>query len=218
MSLIRLGAQAPLHARRWPVGKIHIPARPILEHTATQSVSPRDVSLAELFKGFMIIGLLGFGGLAMSAYYIIVEKRRWLDKKEFSELFAICSILPGGNIMNATIMIGARYQGALGSVVAMSALLLMPLLILIALAMTYDHFSYLPDVRAAMAGAASAAAGLIVATATKLGLGVVWRVAPIVFAVTTFVAVSIFHAPLWMVVMTIGSLSILMASRAGKRS
>jgi chromate transporter len=189
-----------------------------LDQTTQQSAAAREVSLSQLFTGFLIVGLLGFGGLAMSAYYVIVEKRRWLDNKEFSELFAICSILPGGNIMNATIMIGARHQGALGSVVAMSALLLMPLLILIALAMTYDHFSYLPDVRAAMAGAASAAAGLIVATATKLGLGVAWRAAPIAFAVTTFVAVSFFQAPLWLVVLVIGSSSILMASRAGKRS
>ena len=189
-----------------------------MDQTTHQSASARQVSLPELFTGFLIIGLLGFGGLAMSAYYMIVEKRRWLDKKEFSELFAICSILPGGNIMNCTIMIGARYQGAMGSVVSMSALLLMPLLILIAVAMTYDHFSYLPDVRAAMAGAASAAAGLIVATATKLGLGVVWRAAPIAFALTTFVAVSFFRAPLWLVIVVIGSSSVLLASRMGKRS
>ena len=189
-----------------------------MDQTTHQSASARNVSLNQLFMGFLVIGLLGFGGLAMSAYHVIVEKRRWLDKKEFSELFAICSILPGGNIMNCTIMIGARYQGAMGSVVSMSALLLMPLLILIAVAMTYDHFSYLPDVRAAMGGAASAAAGLIVATATKLGLGVVWRAAPIAFALTTFVAVSFFRLPLWLVILVIGSSSILMASRAGRRS
>ena len=158
-----------------------------MDQTTHQSASARNVSLNQLFMGFLVIGLLGFGGLAMSAYHVIVEKRRWLDKKEFSELFAICSILPGGNIMNCTIMIGARYQGAMGSVVSMG-------------------------------GAASAAAGLIVATATKLGLGVVWRAAPIAFALTTFVAVSFFRLPLWLVILVIGSSSILMASRAGRRS
>jgi chromate transporter len=94
----------------------------------------------------------------------------------------------------------------------------MPLLILIAVAMTYDHFSYLPDVRAAMGGAASAAAGLIVATATKLGQGVVWRAAPICFALATFAAVSYFRAPLWLVVLFIAPPSVILAIWTGRRS
>jgi chromate transporter len=118
----------------------------------------RSVSLWELFTGFLMIGLQGFGGIAVSAHHIIVERRRWLAPKEFVELFGICSILPGGNFMNATIMIGARYQGAIGSCVAMSALLFMPLTILISIALLYDHYSYLPDVRAATAGAGARAA------------------------------------------------------------
>ena len=192
--------------------------RSTLDEIAPQNISPRHVSMTELFTGFLIVGLMGFGGLATSAYHMIVEKRRWVDQKEFVEMFAICSLLPGGNFMNATIMVGARYQGALGSVVAMSALLLMPLLILIAVAVTYDHFSYLPDVRAAMAGAASTTAGLIVATATKLGRGVTWRAAPIFFSVATFVAVGYFRAPLWLVVAVIAPLSILLTVWLGKRS
>ncbi len=188
-----------------------------MDQTTPQSASSREVSLSELFTGFLIVGLLGFGGLATSAYHMIVEKRRWLDKKEFVEMFPICSLLPGGNFMNATIMVGARYQGALGSVVSMSALLLMPLLILIGVAVTYDHFSYLPDVRAAMAGAASTAAGLIVATATKLGQGVVWRAAPIFFALTTFGVVAYLRAPLWQVVLVIAPFSVLSAMWTRKR-
>jgi len=182
------------------------------------SETEKRPSVADLFMGFFVVGVMGFGGVLASSRRMVVEQRGWLTAAEFTGLLGLCQFLPGGNIMNCTIMIGARYQGALGSVVSMSALLLMPLLILIAVAMTYDHFSYLPDVRAAMAGAASAAAGLIVATATKLGLGVAWRAAPIAFALTTFVAVSFFRAPLWLVIVVIGSSSILLASRAGKRS
>ena len=68
-----------------------------------------------------------------------------------------------------------------------------------------------------MGGAASAAAGLIVATATKLGRGVVWRAAPIIFAVTTFVAVSYFRAPLWTVVVVLVPPSVILALWKGKR-
>jgi len=206
-----------LHGPCRPVGKTNILVRPMLDQNLPQSAPGRAVALSELFTGFLMVGLLGFGGLATSAYHMIVEKRRWMDQKEFVEMFAICSLLPGGNFMNATIMVGARYQGALGSVVSMSALLLMPLLILIAVAVTYDHFSYLPDVRAAMAGAASTAAGLIVATATKLGRGVVWRAAPIFFALTTFGVIAFLRAPLWLVIVVIAPLSVLSTLWMGKR-
>ena len=79
----------------------------------------RVVSLSELFVGFLLIGLLGFGGIAPSAHYVIVERNRWLDQKEFVELFGVCSILPGGNFLNATVILGDRYQGVLGSLVGL---------------------------------------------------------------------------------------------------
>ncbi len=188
-----------------------------MEELSPQRDGARHVSLSDLCTGFLMIGLLGFGGLGASAHYIIVERRRWLTPKEFVELFAICAILPGGNFMNATIMLGAKHHGVMGSVLAMSSLLFMPLLILIAVVVTYDHFSYLPDVRAAIGGAASAAAGLIVATATKLGRGVVWKAAPIFFAVATFVAISYFRAPLWLVVALMAPPSVLAALWQGRR-
>jgi beta-glucosidase len=65
---------------------------------------------------------------------------------------------------------------------------------------------------------ASAAAGLIVATATKLGQGVVWRAAHICFAVATFVAVSYFRAPLWLVVLFIAPPSVILAIWNGRRA
>ena len=179
--------------------------------------SARTVSLAELFHGFLMIGLQGFGGIAVAAQYIIVESRRWLTPKEFVEMFGICSILPGGNFMNATIMIGARYQGVLGSITAMIGLLLMPLLILIAVAVSYEHFSYIPEVRAATAGAASAAAGLMIATAIKLGRGVSWALVPAVSAIATFIVVGFLRVPLWMVVVTIGPFSVGLAYLQGRK-
>lgn len=189
-----------------------------MEKLPPQHEGARHVSLLDLCTGFALISVLGFGGLGASSNYVIVERRRWLTAKEFVELFAICAILPGGNIMNATIMLGARYHGVLGAVLAMISLLILPLLILVGVVVTYDHFSYLPDVRAAIGGAASAAAGLIVATATKLGRGVVWRAAPIFFGVATFLAIAYFRAPLWLVVVLMGPPSVLAALWQGRRS
>jgi chromate transporter len=168
----------------------------------------RSASLWELFSGFLIIGLLGFGGIAVSAQYIIVEKRRWLTPKDFVEMFGICSVLPGGNFMNATVMIGDKFQGALGSVAGMVGLLLMPLLILLGIALVYDHYSYLPEVRAATGGAASAAAGLIIGTAVRMGNGVKWGAWTIAMGVLTFVLVGLLRLPLWSIMLTLVPLSV----------
>ncbi len=186
--------------------------------TRSAVVQDTPVSLWNLFTGFLVIGLLGFGGVAASGYYVIVEKRRWLTQKDFVELFGLCTVLPGGNIINASVMIGDRFQGPLGSVVGLTALLLMPLLILISLVMVYDTYSYLPYVRAATAGAASTAAGLIVGTAAKLMKGVDPTPPAFIFGVATFLVVGFLRLPLWVVVIMLAPAAILVLRWWDKRA
>lgn len=186
--------------------------------TDTASPPSERISLGSLCTGFLMIGLMGFGGIAQSAQYVIVERRKWLTSKEFVELFGVCSILPGGNFLNASVMIGDQNQGLLGSVACLASLLLAPLLILLGVALAYDSFSYLPDVRAATAGGAAAAAGLIFGTAARLAKGVTPTVASIVAGVATFVVVGVLRLPMWVVVVVIAPVSIGWALMAGRRS
>ena len=165
--------------------------------------------MRELFIGFLLIGLTGFGGIAASANYVMVERNKWLTPREFVELFGVCSILPGGNFLNATVMLGDRYQGPLGSIVGLCALMLAPMLILLALAYGYQSFSHLPDVQAAVAGAAAAAAGLIIGTSARLISGLKRGWPSVVFGLATFVAVGLLRAPLAWVIGGIVPLSIL---------
>jgi chromate transporter len=188
---------------------------------ANQAPSPaplRIIPLGELLHGFFLIGMLGFGGIAASANYVIVERNKWMTQKQFVELFGICSILPGGNFLNASVMIGDRNQGVIGAVGAMASLLLMPLVILIAIAVTYDHFSYLPDVKAGIAGAASAAAGLMIGTGLKMAFSLDRNVAAAVFGVITFVAIGVLRVPLAAVILIIVPLSVITALYLLKRS
>lgn len=164
-----------------------------------------------------MIGLLGFGGIAQSAQYVMVERRKWLSPKEFVELFGICAILPGGNILNASVMIGDRNHGPLGSVLCLSSLLFAPLGLLLVVALAYDTFSYLPDVRAATAGGASVAAGLIFGTAARLARGVSPTIASILAGVATFALVGLLRTPIWVILVTVAPLSIGWAIHGGRR-
>lgn len=173
-----------------------------------QPSSDRIIPLGELFVGFVLIGMLGFGGIAASANYVIVERNRWMTMKEFVELFGVASVLPGGNILNASVMLGDRHHGVLGAAVCLFSLLLMPLIILLIIVTTYDHFSYLPDVKAAIAGGASAVAGLIIGTGLKMARGLDRTIVAAVFGLATFLSIGIFRLPLAVVVLTIVPLSV----------
>lgn len=180
-------------------------------------VRPR-IGLWNFFTGFLLIGLMGFGGIVVSAQYVMVEHRKWLTPKEFVELFSICSILPGGNFLNASVMLGDEHQGPLGAIVCLASLLLAPLLILLAIALVYDQYSHLPDVRAATAGAASAAAGLIFATAGRLMKGVDKTLATLVFGLATFIAIGVLRLPMWVVVLVLCPVAISWTLWQGRRA
>eukprot|EP01034_Spumella_vulgaris_P017298 gene17298-22057_t len=133
------------------------------------SVPPRrNIGKAELFFGFLKIGLLGFGGIAPWARHIIVEEKRWLTDREFAELLGVGQVLPGPNVMNASILIGDRNQGLIGVVLCLLGQLVMPLIIVVALAVFYDRVASVPEVNAALIGAAAASAGLVLGTALKM--------------------------------------------------
>ncbi len=130
--------------------------------------TPRAVSLFELFRGFATIGLLGFGGVAAIARHIIVEKNKWLSDKEYATILGMGQVLPGPNVVNASVVIGDRFQGVKGSIVSVLGLMVPPIFILLILATLYDKFSHLPAVNIALIGGAAAASGMIIGTGLKM--------------------------------------------------
>ena len=121
-----------------------------------------------LFFGYLKIGLLGFGGVAAWARRVIVEERRWLSERDYAEVLGMGQILPGPNVGNAAVMIGRRFHGLSGALLATSGIYFAPLCILIALSILYENFGQDPGVASAMQGIAAGAAGMVVGTALKM--------------------------------------------------
>lgn len=124
----------------------------------------------ELFFGFFKIGLQGFGGVLPWARRTLVDERGWLDDKEFTEILGLGQILPGPNIVNLSVVVGQRFHGGMGAVLAISGLMLAPMLIVLALAIAYDHFSSFTFLQHMLSGISAVAAGLVVAMGVKLAL------------------------------------------------
>ncbi len=117
----------------------------------------------DLFLCFLFMGLVSFGGVLPFARRALVEQRKWLTSDEFNEGLSLGQILPGPNVVNLSIMLGARFHGPLGALLAFNGLMLAPLAILLMLATLYGNYGQLPAVQHAIAGTAAASAGLVVA-------------------------------------------------------
>jgi chromate transporter len=147
-----------------------------------------------LFASFLKMGLLGFGGVLPWARRVIVDERRWLGDREFAELIGLCQVLPGPNVVNLSVIIGARTHGAVGSLIAVAAILLVPVGLMLVIAAFYAAVAQDPLTRNAIAGASAAAAGLILGTAMRL----------LLTGGAAFVAVGILQWPLlWVIVVLI---------------
>jgi chromate transporter len=174
--------------------------------------SPKIVSKSELFLGFLKIGLLGFGGIAPWARHVIIEERRWLTEKEFAAILGIGQILPGPNTMNASVMIGDRFQGIPGVLLCLLGQMAMPLVIITSLAVVYQRYAAVPEVKAALIGAAAGAAGLVLGTALKMAQKIKLTPLALLVGITAFAAVGLFELPLVPVVAVLVPLGVAAAA------
>ncbi|MBC7800433.1 MAG: chromate transporter, partial [Gemmatimonadaceae bacterium] len=97
-----------------------------------------------LFLGFLGMGVVAFGGALPMARYMIVDQRRWLSAAEFTELLSLCQFLPGPNVVNLTVALGARFRGGPGVLSALAGLLAAPMAIAMGLGTLYARYGELP--------------------------------------------------------------------------
>jgi chromate transporter len=79
-------------------------------------VTETTPTVAGIFTGFFMIGVRGFGDVLPWARRLIIEERRWLTAAEFVEILGLCQFLPGGNIIDVSVVVGSRFRGAPGAV------------------------------------------------------------------------------------------------------
>lgn len=159
----------------------------------------------------------GFGGVLAVVQRELVEKKQWMSREQFVEDWSVAQALPGPNVINLSIMIGAREFGLRGALSALAGLLLVPCALALSLAAFYDSVSHTWAAQASLRGMGAVVAGLVVATGLKLlpalrsnplgfGLGLAW-------AVLAFVCVALLRWPLIWVLLGLGGVSCLWAAR-----
>ena len=168
----------------------------------------RPDTLKSLFWAFTWLALQGFGGVVAVVQRELVDKKRWLSREQFIEDWAVAQVLPGPNVVNLSLMIGDRYFGWRGGLVALAGMLTFPLLIVLLLAGLFAGVSDMPQVQGALRGMSAVAAGMITATGLKMlpalkknviALPWCWSLAAL-----TFVAIAWLRVPLIWVLTVLG--------------
>ena len=146
------------------------------------------------------------------AFHEVVRRRKWLSLEEFTEIMALCQILPGPNVVNFSVAFGMKKAGWAGAAACFGGLMLMPIAIVMTLATIYAGFSDVPEVSAAFRAIAAAAAGLVCAMTLRLMWPVLREFRAIVVIVVVFALMAVVRVPLFYIIVTMGPLSIALAA------
>lgn len=130
----------------------------------------RTASLGAVAREWTRIGLTGFGGPPAHIALLrslVVDRKRWMDAREFEDANAACGLLPGPASTQLAIFCAYRVGGRMGAVVGGLGFVLPAVVLILALSVVFLAGSPPDWVRGAGAGAGSAVA----AVALHAGLG-----------------------------------------------
>jgi chromate transporter len=136
-------------------------------------VPARDpaISLGVLFRLFLKIGLSFGAGTAMSAILQdeLVRKRQAIARRDFFALYGLARLVPSGSFTALAVAIGYRYQGWLGTVAALTAMILPGFTLTVLLTVVYTLLANSTGLRIINLTLMPAALALVVVSAFNLG-------------------------------------------------
>jgi chromate transporter len=190
-----------------------MPPLPPADEPAEAGQTPPG-SPGEMFLAFAWISMQAFGGALAFIERTVVRDKRWLSAKEFLGLYAVSQVLPGPTGISFCVLLGDRFFGFRGAVATLAGFMLLPAVIVVAIASVFQQFQHVPQVQGALHGMGAAAVGLIVTTAVRMSRTLRGQRVGIVIAVLSFGAVALARLPVSTVVLTLGVLSVVWAWRS----
>jgi len=168
--------------------------------------------LTEIFLLFLRIGAVSFGG-GMSAWIRreVVQKKGWLEDRQFLAGLALCQITPGANGVNLAIFVGSLLRGAAGAGAAFGGLMAVPFLALLGAGAVYFHRQdaiHAAGLGAALGGVAAAAIGLMLANGIRLSRRNLRGLRPALITLATALAIGWFRLPLLYVLAVVAPASL----------
>ncbi len=129
-----------------------------------------------MFFSFFYIGLVTIGGgLAMLPIMEeeFVNKRKFLNKDEIIDIFALAQSIPGVIAINTSLLTGFKVAGIFGGIMAGIGVMMPSFIIILIIAPIFERFQNLEYVHKAFLGIRGAIAGLILLSAFGMGKQVI---------------------------------------------
>jgi chromate transporter len=148
--------------------------------------------LKDIFVTFFKIGLFTFGGGYAMIPLIekeIVEKKRWIEREEITDIIAVSESIPGAIAINSATFVGFKIFGRKGAVTAALGVIMPSFFIIAIIAAFFSKFSDNLIVKAAFAGIRPAVVALIVLAAYKVGKTAIKDKIGLIVAIVGFVLV-----------------------------
>ena len=148
--------------------------------------------LLKLFATFFKIGLFTFGGGYAMIPLIqreVIERQKWIDKKEFLDMLVLAQSTPGPIAVNTSVFVGYKTAGVMGAIMATLGTVLPSFIVILLLALFFAEVRENRYVDAAFRAMRPAVVALIVAPLIGLVKGMKWYLV----AVSAAVAMAVWY-------------------------
>lgn len=126
----------------------------------------------EIFKVFLKLGTVAFGGPAAHVSMMeeeIVNKRKWLSREKFMDLYGATNLIPGPNSTEFAIHLSFERGGLLGLFIGGVSFILPAMLIVLSLAYTYMVYGALPELTGMLSGIKPVIISIVLLALYRLG-------------------------------------------------
>ncbi len=103
--------------------------------------------ILRLFASFLKLGFTAFGGPTAIAYVreYVVDRKEWVDEKDFNNGVALAQIIPGATVMQIVAYVGLCIRGFLGALSAFVAYAFPSYLMMLVLTIIYVYAKSAPQ-------------------------------------------------------------------------
>jgi chromate transporter len=180
-----------------------------------------EPSFAEAARFWLRLGFVSFGGPAGQIAILhreVVERRRWLDEREFTGALNFCMLLPGPEALQLAIYLGWRLHGIRGGLVAGLGFIGPAIVLLLGLSWLYARFGSLPAATGVLLGLKAAVLALVLQALLRIGRRALGSPLHVALAIGAFVALEWLRVPFPLIVLVAGLVGLASAWRAPKPS
>ena len=180
--------------------------------------------LWKLFTTTFVLSACTFGGgfVIVSLYKKeFVERLKWLDEDEMLDITAIAQSSPGPIPVNASVILGYRIHGILGSIVAILGTIIPPFVIISLISVFYKEFKSNQVIAIALQVMRAGVAAVILDVVVNLGMNVIKKknVLYVIVMVAAFIATYFFNLGAMYIIffcLGIGLIKVLLDTRKEK--